>query len=116
MIRPGELAGRPVPECRVVYSNLKLVQLLPLNTLPNSIITLTLSIKISEIKNGSFSGLSLPERLLWSVLWLEPTLVSRVNADVCEPSLLMSVVCVAAEGHVDVHDPSCHGNHVKVYD
>lgn len=115
MVRPGELAGRPVPECRVVYSILKLVQLLPPNTLPNSIITLTLSIKISEIKNGSFSGLSLPERLLWSVLWLEPTLVSRVNADVCEPSLLMSVVCVA-EGHVDVHDPSCHGNHVKVYD
>lgn len=50
------------------------------------------------------------------MLWPEPMLVSRANADVCEPSLLMSVVCVAAKGHVDVHDPRCHGKHVKVYD
>lgn len=46
MVRPRVLARRPVPECRVVYSNLKLVQLLPPNILPYSIITLTLSNKI----------------------------------------------------------------------
>lgn len=46
MVRTRVLAGRPVPECRVVYSNLKLVQLLPPNTMPYNIITLTLSNKI----------------------------------------------------------------------
>lgn len=47
MVRPRVLAGWPVPECRVVVcSNLKLVQLLPPNTLPYNIITLTLSNKI----------------------------------------------------------------------
>ncbi|XP_007953019.1 adhesion G protein-coupled receptor A3 [Orycteropus afer afer] len=59
-------AGR-VPgatEGKVVCSSLELAQVLPPDTLPNRTVTLILSNnKISELKNGSFSGLSLLERL-----------------------------------------------------
>lgn len=105
-----------MPGDRVVYSSLKLEQVLPLNRVPYNRITPTLSNKIPEIKNGSFSGLSLLGRLPWSALWSEAMLVFRVHADVCDASLSMSMVGVAAGGHVDAHDPGCHGNHIKVWD
>uniref|UniRef100_A0A9L0JW07 Adhesion G protein-coupled receptor A3 n=1 Tax=Equus asinus TaxID=9793 RepID=A0A9L0JW07_EQUAS len=51
-------------EGKVVCSSLELAQVLPPDTLPNRTVTLILSNnKISELKNGSFSGLSLLERL-----------------------------------------------------
>lgn len=49
--------------------------------------------KMSEAENGSFSGLSLLERLLWSVLLQE--------------ALLVSVAHAATWGQVDVRDPCC---------
>lgn len=49
--------------------------------------------KVSEMKNDSFSGLSLMERLLRSVL---PPL-----------AVLMSLVLVAARGHADIHGLCC---------
>ncbi|XP_052636306.1 adhesion G protein-coupled receptor A3 isoform X2 [Harpia harpyja] len=55
--------GGPV-EVKVVCSNLELVQVLPPEALPNRTVTLILSNnKITELKNGSFSGLHLLERL-----------------------------------------------------
>ncbi|KAK2521405.1 Adgra3 [Columba guinea] len=56
-------AGGPV-EVKVVCSNLELAQVLPPEALPNRTVTLILSNnKITELKNGSFSGLHLLERL-----------------------------------------------------
>ncbi|KAF1565349.1 UNVERIFIED_CONTAM: Adhesion G protein-coupled receptor A3, partial [Eudyptes pachyrhynchus] len=56
-------AGGPV-EVKVVCSNLELAQVLPHEALPNRTVTLILSNnKITELKNGSFSGLNLLERL-----------------------------------------------------
>lgn len=67
-------------EGRVVCSSLELKQVLPLDTMPNCTITLTLSNKISQMKmNGSFSGLSLLKRLLWSILPLEAMLISVLS-------------------------------------
>uniref|UniRef100_A0A2K6GMN2 Adhesion G protein-coupled receptor A3 n=1 Tax=Propithecus coquereli TaxID=379532 RepID=A0A2K6GMN2_PROCO len=58
----GRAAG--AAEGKVVCSSLELAQVLPPDTLPNRTVTLILSNnKISELKNGSFSGLSLLERL-----------------------------------------------------
>ncbi|XP_058156355.1 adhesion G protein-coupled receptor A3 isoform X1 [Dasypus novemcinctus] len=58
----GRVAG--AAEGKVVCSSLELAQVLPPDTLPNRTVTLILSNnKISELKNGSFSGLSLLERL-----------------------------------------------------
>ncbi|XP_071599938.1 adhesion G protein-coupled receptor A3 isoform X2 [Heliangelus exortis] len=56
-------AGGPV-EVKVVCSNLELAQVLPPEALPNRTVTLILSNnKITVLKNGSFSGLHLLERL-----------------------------------------------------
>ncbi|XP_061047263.1 adhesion G protein-coupled receptor A3 isoform X3 [Eubalaena glacialis] len=58
----GRAAG--AAEGKVVCSSLELAQVLPPDTVPNRTVTLILSNnKISELKNGSFSGLSLLERL-----------------------------------------------------
>ncbi|XP_057402650.1 adhesion G protein-coupled receptor A3 isoform X4 [Balaenoptera acutorostrata] len=58
----GRAAG--AAEGKVVCSSLELAQVLPPDTVPNCTVTLILSNnKISELKNGSFSGLSLLERL-----------------------------------------------------
>ncbi|XP_075400595.1 adhesion G protein-coupled receptor A3 isoform X2 [Tenrec ecaudatus] len=58
----GRAAG--AAEGKVVCSSLELAQVLPPDALPNRTVTLILSNnKISELKNGSFSGLSLLERL-----------------------------------------------------
>ncbi|XP_020848188.1 adhesion G protein-coupled receptor A3 isoform X2 [Phascolarctos cinereus] len=60
----GGAAPAAAPEGKVVCSSLDLAQVLPPDTLPNRTVTLILSNnKISELKNGSFSGLSLLERL-----------------------------------------------------
>ncbi|EDL99907.1 G protein-coupled receptor 125 (predicted), isoform CRA_b [Rattus norvegicus] len=67
----GRAAGA---EGKVVCSSLELAQVLPPDTLPNRTVTLILSNnKISELKNGSFSGLSLLERLD-----LRNNLISRI--------------------------------------
>ncbi|XP_034626578.1 adhesion G protein-coupled receptor A3 isoform X2 [Trachemys scripta elegans] len=56
--------GRSPAEGKMVCSSLELVRVLPPDALPNRTVTLILSNnKISELKNGSFSGLSLLERL-----------------------------------------------------
>ncbi|XP_039397039.1 adhesion G protein-coupled receptor A3 isoform X2 [Mauremys reevesii] len=56
--------GRSPAEGKVVCSSLELARVLPPDALPNRTVTLILSNnKISELKNGSFSGLSLLERL-----------------------------------------------------
>ncbi|XP_054341075.1 adhesion G protein-coupled receptor A3 isoform X2 [Pongo pygmaeus] len=58
----GRAAG--AAEGKVVCSSLELAQVVPPDTLPNRTVTLILSNnKISALKNGSFSGLSLLERL-----------------------------------------------------
>lgn len=55
-------------------------------------ITLTLSNKKTpEMSNGSFSGLHLLERPLWSLV----------------RAVLMSVTIAVTRGHVDVPDPCC---------
>uniref|UniRef100_A0A5F8HL95 Adhesion G protein-coupled receptor A3 n=1 Tax=Monodelphis domestica TaxID=13616 RepID=A0A5F8HL95_MONDO len=60
----GGAAAAAALEGKVVCSSLDLAQVLPPDTLPNRTVTLILSNnKISELKNGSFSGLSLLERL-----------------------------------------------------
>ncbi|XP_045429631.1 adhesion G protein-coupled receptor A3 isoform X2 [Pipistrellus kuhlii] len=63
--RPRVASRAPgAAEGKVVCSSLELAQVLPPDTLPNRTVTLILSNnKISELKNGSFSGLSLLERL-----------------------------------------------------
>ncbi|XP_072476468.1 adhesion G protein-coupled receptor A3 isoform X2 [Notamacropus eugenii] len=62
--RPKGAGKPPAAEGKVVCSSLDLAQVLPPDTLPNRTVTLILSNnKISELKNGSFSGLSLLERL-----------------------------------------------------
>ncbi|XP_030419087.1 adhesion G protein-coupled receptor A3 isoform X5 [Gopherus evgoodei] len=56
--------GRSPAEGKVVCSSLELARVLPPDALPNRTVTLILSNnKISELKNGSFSGLSFLERL-----------------------------------------------------
>ncbi|XP_032651438.1 adhesion G protein-coupled receptor A3 isoform X3 [Chelonoidis abingdonii] len=56
--------GRSPAEGKVVCSSLELARVLPPDALPNRTVTLILSNnKISELKNGSFFGLSLLERL-----------------------------------------------------
>ncbi|KAM7168416.1 adhesion G protein-coupled receptor A3 isoform 2-T3 [Macrochelys suwanniensis] len=56
--------GRSPAEGKVICSSLELARALPPDALPNRTVTLILSNnKISELKNGSFSGLSLLERL-----------------------------------------------------
>ena len=66
---------------RLVCSSLQLTQTQPLNTLPNHAITLALSnYRISEMKNGSFSGLNLLEISLWSILPPEAMMLSMVHA------------------------------------
>ncbi|XP_060044257.1 adhesion G protein-coupled receptor A3 isoform X3 [Erinaceus europaeus] len=60
----GRPRGSGRAEGKVVCSSLELTQVLPPDALPNRTVTLILSNnKISELKNGSFSGLSLLERL-----------------------------------------------------
>ncbi|XP_025293012.1 adhesion G protein-coupled receptor A3 [Canis lupus familiaris] len=62
--RPRGAGRAGAAEGKVVCSSLELAQVLPPDTLPNRTVTLILSNnKISELKNGSFSGLSLLERL-----------------------------------------------------
>lgn len=79
-------------EGRVVYSLLELV--LPLEMLPNHTIILTISnSKICKMMNGLFSGLSLLERLPWSMLPPEAILVSQVHT--------------AVNGHINIHDLCC---------
>uniref|UniRef100_A0A493TFS9 Adhesion G protein-coupled receptor A3 n=2 Tax=Anas TaxID=8835 RepID=A0A493TFS9_ANAPP len=57
-------AGSGPVEVKVVCSNLQLARVLPPEALPNRTVTLILSNnKITELKNGSFSGLNLLERL-----------------------------------------------------
>lgn len=74
-----------------VCSSLKLLPILPSDVLPSCKISLILSNNnISELKNGSFSGLNLLERSSRSELTPE--------------ALLVSVVCVA-DG---VCDQGCH--------
>lgn len=76
---------------REVCCSLELTQALTPSSLPSSKITLTLSnSKISKIKSGLFSGLSLLERPAWSTLPLR--------------ALLMPVVSVATRGYEDIHD------------
>jgi hypothetical protein len=57
-------------------------QLCPRSFAHSHTIPLTLSNKISEMKNGSFSGVSLLERLPRFLLLLETTLVSVIRAAV----------------------------------
>lgn len=83
------------------------------------------------MKNGSFSGLDLPKRTLWSRIPLEATLVSRVHcprtfgglmsmvlhqlgallmllAQVTTKGHRIPLVCAVRWGHPDLHRPSCH--------
>nr|BAC25436.1 unnamed protein product [Mus musculus] len=70
----GTCRAAAAAEGKVVCSSLELAQVLPPDTLPNRTVTLILSNnKISELKNGSFSGLSLLERLD-----LRNNLISRI--------------------------------------
>lgn len=87
-----EVSGAADAEGRVVCSGLELKQVLLLDMMPNCTSTLTLNNKRSQMKtNGSFSGISLLKRLLWSILPLE--------------TILISVVCaVTTRGHNDIHD------------
>lgn len=74
---------------RVVCSSLDFAHwILPPDTLPNCTDS-----EQQDYLNGSFSGLSLLERLLWSMPPLEAT--------------SMSVILPAAAGRVDVHGPCC---------
>nr|XP_014436598.1 adhesion G protein-coupled receptor A3 isoform X4 [Pelodiscus sinensis] len=67
--------GRSPAEGKVVCSSLELARVLPPDALPNRTVTLILSNnKILELKNGSFSGLSLLERLD-----LKNNLISIIN-------------------------------------
>lgn len=73
-------------EGRVVHSPLELV--LPLEMLPNHTIILTISSsKIYKMMNGLFPGLSLIERLPWSIL--------------------LPQVHTAVNGHINIHDLCC---------
>lgn len=62
--------------------------------LPNCIVTLTVSSKISGMKNGLVSGLSLLERM----------------------AVLVSAVPAAARGHADVRDQVATGDLVDICD
>ncbi|MEJ1269449.1 hypothetical protein NN561_000259 [Cricetulus griseus] len=69
-------------EGMVVCSVLELLQVMSSDMSPNCVIILTLSnSKISKMKNGSFSGLSVLQRLPWSMLPPETMLMSAVHAD-----------------------------------
>jgi hypothetical protein len=63
-----------------MYSRLELAQVLPLDTMPNRTINLVVNNKIAEMKNSLLSGLSLLERLLWSLLLPESMLTSMAPA------------------------------------
>lgn len=83
---------------RVVGSRLELTR--PSNMLPSCIITLALSNdRISEMKNGSFSGMDLLGRPPWSILLLQP----------CWPLwyLLLPQAMLKPEVHVDVCGLGC---------
>ena len=89
-------------EGRVVYSGPELEQVLSPNMMPNDTITLTLSNKISRIKDGSFSRLRLLERPPWSLLPQEAILESRSGLP--QETMLMSTVRAATRGQVDVRE------------
>uniref|UniRef100_F6WDX1 Adhesion G protein-coupled receptor A3 n=2 Tax=Ornithorhynchus anatinus TaxID=9258 RepID=F6WDX1_ORNAN len=75
--RPRTPGRPPNPDGKVVCSSLDLARVLPPDTLPNRTVTLILSNnKISELKNGSFSGLNLLERLD-----LRNNLISTIDPD-----------------------------------
>lgn len=102
MVGSGVLAGW-LGEGRAWCNSLEPSQVQPLVVLPSQLITMTLSsIRMTEMKNGSFSELSLTGLLL-STLLPEPVLVFVDHAAVS----LMSVVCVDNRGHVGVSDLCC---------
>lgn len=77
---------------RVVCSSLELVQALPPNSLPMRTIALALSNgRMSKMESSLFSGLSLLERSLWSMLPTEAVLVSVGQ----QGGMLVSVVWAA---------------------
>lgn len=96
---------------RVVYSSSELGQVLPLSALPNfSKIILTLNDKTLEMKNSSFSGLSILERLPWSskdFLCYGWRLCWCLWSVLLPESMLMFVGHVASGGHAGVHDLCC---------
>lgn len=107
---------------RVVYSILELALFLPPDMLPNHRITLTRSNKkISKMNSASFSGLTLTDTMLvsmvraaagapywclWSMLAPEVMLMSMTHAP--PATRLMFMIQAAARNHVEVHDPCCH--------
>lgn len=84
---------------KVVLNSLEPSWVPSANTPPNPTITLTLnSSRMSEIKRGSLSALSLLEVFPWSMLPPKALLVSMV-------------VSVAARSHAEICVPCCHRRH-----